>query len=187
MSEVSNEYAKALFMLASEKECTEEYKDALETVEEIFKENPLYVDFLYTFAIPLEERLNALEEAFSALVPRDVLSFLKILCEKKHIQKFHECAKYYNIRQLDSAKYYYELYNEIDKISNVKVTSAIELTDNQKASLKDKLESLSKKTVAIDYIVDKSILGGLIIESDGKIIDSSIKKHLKDIKDVINK
>ena len=176
MSEISNEYAKALFMLSSEKECIEEYKNALEKVEEIFKENPMYVEFLYTFAIPLEERLNALEEAFSALLPRDVLSFLKILCEKKHIQKFHECAKYY-----------YALYNEIDKISNVKVTSAIELTDNQKASLKDKLESLSKKTVAIDYIVDKSILGGLIIESDGKIIDSSIKKHLKDIKDVINK
>ncbi|MBO7288550.1 MAG: ATP synthase F1 subunit delta [Clostridia bacterium] len=176
MSEISNEYAKALFMLSSEKECIEEYKNALEKVEEIFKENPMYVEFLYTFAIPLEERLNALEEVFSALLPRDVLSFLKILCEKTHIQKFHECAKYY-----------YALYNEIDKISNVKVTSAIELSDKEKLALKEKLEKKTNKTAVIEYIVDESILGGIVLEADGKIIDSSIKKHLKDMKDVIKK
>lgn len=176
MSEITSEYAKALFMLASEKECTEEYKNALETVDEVFKENPAYVDFLYTFAIPLEERLAALEKAFSLVLPRDVLSFLKILCEKKHITEFSECAQYY-----------YTLYNKVDKISNVKVTSAIELTDSEKEQLKEKLEKSGNKTVVIDYVVDESIIGGLIVEADGKIIDSSIKKHLKDIKDVINK
>ena len=41
MSDVSNEYAKALFMLATEKECREEYKDALETVVGVFDENPV--------------------------------------------------------------------------------------------------------------------------------------------------
>lgn len=176
MSEISNEYAKALFMLASEKECSEEYKAALEKIEEVFKENPLYLDFLYTFSIPLQERLDALEKAFSNFIPRDVLSFLKILCEKKHIREFHECAKYY-----------YTLYNEIDKISNVKVTSAIELSDKEKSALKEKLEKKIGKTAIIEYIVDESILGGIVLETDGEIIDSSIKKHLKDIKDVINK
>ena len=176
MSEITREYAKALFMLAGEKECTKEYKDALEKVEEVFKENPLYVEFLYTFAIPLEERLSALEKAFSNYIPRDVLSFLKILCEKRHISEFVECAKYY-----------YELYNETDKILNIKVISAIELNDKEKDSLKEKLEKKYEKTSLIEYIVDESILGGLIVEADGKIIDSSIKKHLKDMKDVISK
>ena len=176
MSEISNEYAKALFMLASEKQCAKVYKEALEAVEEVLNENPVYVDFLYTFSIPLEERLDALEKAFSTLIPRDVLSFLKILCEKKHITQFHECAKYY-----------YELYNQTGKISNVKVTSAIELSDVEKAKLKEKLEKNGKKSVVIDYIIDESIIGGLIVETDGKKIDSSIKKHLKDIKDVISK
>lgn len=176
MSEIASEYAKALFMLASEKECTEEYKNALETVEVIFKENPKYVDFLYTFAIPLEERLSALEKAFGNSVPRDVMSFLKILCEKKHITEFGECAENY-----------YALYNEIDKILNVKVTSAVDLNESQKVQLKEKLEKKCGKTVVIDYIIDESIIGGIIVEMDGKIIDSSIKKHLRDMKDVINK
>lgn len=176
MSEVSNEYAKALFMLAAETGKGEEYKNALDTVSEAFNDNPLYQEFLSSFAIPLDERLNALESAFSNVIPRDVLSFLKLLCEKKHIAEFSECALQYSA-----------MYNEMDKISNAMVTSAAPLNDDEKASLKEKLEKMSGHKVVIEYIVDKSIIGGLIVEIDGKIMDSSLKKHLKDVKDVISK
>ncbi|MBE7030963.1 MAG: ATP synthase F1 subunit delta [Ruminococcaceae bacterium] len=176
MSDISNEYAKALFMLATEKECRDDYKLALETVADIFGENPTYTEFLSTFAIPLDQRLDALEAAFSDAVPRDVLSFLKLLCEKKHISEFPECVAHY-----------VAMYNELDKISNAKVTSAVELTDGEKAALKEKLEKTSGHTMVIDYTVDQSIIGGLIIETDGKIMDSSLKKHLKAVKDVISR
>ncbi len=176
MSEVSNEYAKALFMLAAETGNGKEYKEALGTVLEVFENNPMYPEFLSTFAIPLEERLNALETAFLDRVPRDVLSFLKLLCEKRHIGEFAECVKDYN-----------EMYDEILKVSNAKVTSAVELSEDEKASLKEKLEKISGHKTLIEYTVDKSIIGGLIVEMDGKIMDSSLRKHLKDVKDVISK
>ncbi len=176
MSEISNEYAKALFMLAVEKGCSKDYKDALETVSGVFEENPVYKDFLSTFAIPLEERLGALEAAFSDAIPRDVLSFLKILCEKKRIAEFPECVAQYMA-----------MHDEMDKISNAKVTSALELTEEEKRALKEKLEKTSGHKMIIDYVIDKSILGGLIVEADGKIMDSSLKKHLKEIKDVIKR
>ena len=176
MSDVSNEYAKALFMLAAETGNGKEYKKALDTVSEVFENNPLYPEFLSTFAIPLEERLNALETAFSDAIPRDVLSFLKLLCEKKHIGEFDECVAQYSA-----------MYDEICEVSNAKVTSAVELREDEKASLKEKLEKMSGHKTLIEYIVDKSIIGGLIVEMDGKIMDSSLRKHLKDVKDVISK
>ena len=176
MSDISNEYAKALFMLAAEKGMGKEYKEALDIVSEVFDANPMYPEFLSTFAIPLDERLSALEKAFSDAIPREVLSFLKILCEKKHIAEFSECAEQYTA-----------LYNEMDRISNAKVTSAVELSDDEKSALKEKLEKQSGHKVAIEYVVDKSIIGGLVVEIDGKIMDSSLKKHLKDVKDVISK
>ena len=110
------------------------------------------------------------------MVPRDVLSFLKILCEKKRIEEFAECAEQYMA-----------MYDEMEKISNAKVTSAVELTEEEKASLKEKLEKKSGHKMVIDYVVDELILGGLIVEADGKIMDSSLKKHLKEIKDVIKR
>lgn len=176
MSDISNEYAKALFMLAAETGKGKEYKDALGEVADVFEKNPMYPEFLSTFAIPLDERLNALEAAFSDAIPRDVLSFLKLLCEKRHIGEFEECVEDYNA-----------MYDEILEISNAKVTSAVELSEDEKASLKEKLEKISGNKTLIEYTVDKSIIGGLIVEMDGKIMDSSLRKHLKDVKDVISK
>ena len=176
MSDISNEYAKALFMLAAETGKGKEYKDALGEVADVFEKNPMYPEFLSTFAIPLDERLNALEKAFSDAIPRDVLSFLKLLCEKRHIGEFAECVEDYNA-----------MYDEILEISNAKVTSAVELSEDEKASLKEKLEKISGKKTLVEYTVDKSIIGGLIVEMDGKIMDSSLRKHLKDVKDVISK
>ena len=174
MSDIAGEYAKALFMLALENNSREKYKNALELVSDAFNENPKYIDFLSCFSIPLEERLNALEVAFGKAVPREVLSFLKILCEKKHITEFSECADKF-----------YAMNSDMDKIVNATVTSAVELKEDEKQKLKEKLEKTSGHKVVMEYIVDDSILGGLIVEIDGKIIDTSLKKHLKEVKDVI--
>ncbi len=176
MSEISSEYAKALFMLGMEKGCSKDYKDALEMVSGVFDENPVYKDFLFTFGIPLDERLGALEDAFSKDIPREVLSFLKLLCETKHIDEISECVAQYMA-----------MYDEMEKISKAKVTSAVELTQKEKDDLKEKLEKKSGRKMVMEYIVDASILGGLIVETDGKIMDTSLKEHLKELKDVIKR
>ncbi len=176
MSGISSEYAQALFMLAMEKDLGEDYAKALDLVADAFLQNPLYTELLESPGIPLSERLAALESAFSDAVPRDVLSFLKLLCEKRYVAHFNDCVVQYKA-----------LLNEVNSISNANVTSAVELSENEKNSLKKKLENLSGHTVMIEYTVEPSILGGLIVEIDGKVMDSSIQKHLKDVKEVISR
>lgn len=176
MSGISSEYAKALFMLAVEKKQEEEYDKALDLVTEAFLENPGYTEFLESPGIPLNERLGALESAFSAALPREVLSFLKLLCEKRYIPQLPDCVAQFKA-----------LLDEINKVSNARVTSAVELNEKEKNALQEKLEKISGHTVAIEYIVDRSILGGLIVEMDDKVMDSSLQKHLKDVKEVISR
>lgn len=174
MSGISNEYAKALFMLAVENKGEEEYKNALELVSAVFKSNPEYMLFLRSLSISLAERHNSLEAVFKGRIPAEVLSFLKLLCKKKYMGDFGECAEEF-----------FALYNNFKKISNAKVTSAVELTEAQKTAVAQKLEKQTGKKLVVEYFVDSSIIGGLVVETDGKIIDSSIKKHLEDVKDVI--
>ncbi len=176
MSSISIEYAKALFALAMENNSAQSYDDALDMVSGLFVENPDYIKFLSSYSVPLDERLSALDKAFSDALPKDVMSFLKLLCEKRHIDEFLECASQYKA-----------MISEISNVSYASVTSAIELNEKEKISLKEKLEKLSGHSVVIDYAIDKSILGGLIVEMDGKIMNSSLQKHLKDVKEVINK
>ncbi len=176
MSGISTEYAQALFMLAMEKKQVDEYDKALDLVSDAFAENPMYMEFLESPGIPLTERLEALENAFSDALPKDVLSFLKILCEKRYISEFSDCVAQYKA-----------LLNEVTGVSDARVISAVELSENEKDALKEKLERLSGHTVMIEYTVDPSILGGLIVEMDDKVMDSSLQKHLKDVKEVISR
>ncbi len=176
MSNISMEYAKALFMLAMENDTAKSYEGALELVSGLFAENPDYIKLFSSYSIPLDERLGAIDKAFSDALPKDVLSFLKLLCEKRHIDEFFECAIEFK-----------GMVSEISKVSYAKVTSAVELNDAEKVSLKEKLEKISGHIVELEYAIDKSILGGLVVEMDGKIMDSSLRKHLKDVKEVMNK
>lgn len=73
-----------------------------------------------------------------------------------------------------------ELKKRNERVGKIQITSAVELTDEQKETIQKKLDA--KK---IDFLIDNSILGGLIIEKDGKRQDLSLKKKLNLIKKAI--
>jgi len=68
------------------------------------------------------------------------------------------------------------------KISDVDVTSAIVLSDIQLSKLETTIKSkFDLNEVTIKNTVDTSILGGVIINARGKSIDASIKSQLNKI------
>lgn len=175
MTEISKEYAGALFMLACEKEKKSEYKDALIVLQEAFLQEPQYLVFLSSPSIPVSERQEAIKGAFSGRVPEDVLSYLLLLCEKGRIDCF-----------LDSVEEFCALFDASEKQINAKVTSAVELSVAEREKLLEKLEKMSKTNVNMEYVLDPSILGGVVVEMDGRVLDGSLKSRLRDIKDVMN-
>ena len=59
------------------------------------------------------------------------------------------------------------------------MTSAVPLSSAQKASIEMKLiETTSYKSVDVAYRVDPSLIGGLTIRIDDRVVDSSIKTRL---------
>ncbi len=175
MTEISNEYATALFSLALEVGSEKEYSDCLGIISENFKAEPEYLEFLSCPSIPVGERTSAIDTAFGSM-PEHVVSFLKILCEKGRIGNFEECFEIYG-----------KLLSEHEKRQTAIVTSAVELTDEEKSALSAKLSKKEGCTVTITCRVDPSIIGGLIIETGGKVIDGSIRGKLSEVKDVITK
>ena len=176
MTEMSKEYATAIFMLACENEQQYAYKEELETVLACFKENPEYCEFLASPGIPLEERLGAIERAFTGNVSEYTVSFLQLLCEKGRIRAFGECVKEYK-----------KLLEALEKTSVAKVTSAVELSENEIAQLKTKLEKVTGHTVITECSVDGTLIGGITVEIDGKILDGSVRQRLYEVKEVMSK
>lgn len=175
MTEISKEYGTALFMLACEENEQKNYAQALQNIKKVFLENPQYVEMLASPGISLTDRLNSIDAVFFGVVPEHVISYMKLLCEKGRISCF-----------LESVEAYKALFDASERISSAKITSAVELTEAEKKKLISKLELIEKSKINAEYIVEPSLMGGLIVEVDGRIMDGSLRRRLCEIKEVMN-
>ena len=176
MSTVAREYAEALFLLACEENAEKEIGESLSAICRIFDGSPEYKELLSSPAVPVPERAAIIDEAFRGSLPEHTVSFLQLLSEKGRMELIEECAEEY--RKLAENK---------RASSEATVTSAVALTESEIAALKAKLEKISGKTVSLNFCVDAEIMGGIIVEMDGKVMDGSIRHRLQELKDVMNK
>lgn len=174
MSDCNKEYAEALFALAAEQENEAAYLAALEQVCDVIREHPAYGELLACPSLPSKEKDLLLEQAFGQLLPPQVLAFLQLLCAKGHSRLLEECVKDYR-----------QLYEDAIARATAYVTSAVALTDKQQESLRQRLEQTSGRTVRLSCTVDKTLLGGIRVELDGKVLDGSLKHRLYDMKEVM--
>lgn len=150
------------------------YYTALKEINRTLEEMPEYLEFLASPSIALSEKLSALESAFSESLPEKVLSYVQLMCEKGRIRCFKE-----------SFQHYAALFEASERVLGVRVISAIELTDTEKKTLTEKLEKKYECSVNSEYLIDRSLIGGLIVEVEGKVMDGSIRHHLNSVKEVI--
>lgn len=175
MTETSRSYADAIFQLAAEK------GSIPQTLNEMrLARNELYaaegaMDLLASPAIPKDERLTVLEKSFEGRVSQDVLSLMCVMCANGHIRELDDCLAAY-----------VELHDAAMKLSTASVRSAVELTESEKAALAQKLGAKLGRTIHLECTVDASLMGGLVVEVDGKVIDGSLKHRLQQIKEVMN-
>ena len=173
MMQTDKEYAEALWMLAAEEQSTESYSEALAVICRLVTEHPEYMEFLASHAISLEERLQAVDEAFGSM-PEHIVSFIKLLCENRRIRTLSSCIEEYN-----------KLAMALSNKTVANVYSAVELSTEQKQAICMKPEKLTGKIIEPVYTIDESLIGGVKIDVEGKTYDGSIRNRLKDVKDVI--
>lgn len=83
----------------------------------------------------------------------------------------------------DLVRDYERFYEEQKNVEHVWITTAQELDAKKKKSVeKDVMELLEVKEINSEFIVDSSIIGGVIIRTRDKMIDASIKRKLDKLK-----
>lgn len=176
MEQKNNSYAEAFFLLATEENNTQEYLDALSDICAVFKENPEYPVFLSSYTISKEKRIEAIEKAFGGRLPERAVSFLCVLCEKRRVSEIEEIRAEYE-----------KMYFARENISKAVISAAYPLDEEQKAKLKDRLEKMCGHSVIAEFTVDKSLIGGMTVELDGRIIDSSVRNRLNKLREVMDR
>lgn len=175
MTEISKEYASALFMLAEETGEQEAISQSLSVVEDAFVQNPELVEFLAAPTIPKPERTQAVQDIFGDLVQEHVLYFVQLLCEKGHIRNFIACAREFR-----------QMMQRQQNIATARVVSTVELTEAEQLEIKKKLEAASGHSVLLECRLDPSLMAGLVIYMDGKVMDGSLRHRLRELKEVMD-
>lgn len=176
MSAIGNEYGGAIFLLAKEENMLDEVSEALENADRVFTEQPLYLDFLATPGIPIEERIGAIGGAFHGRVPDCVADFICLLVEKGYIRHFGECRE-----QFEKA------YNSLYDIARAEAVSVRALTEEEKNQLKLSLERSIGRRIKLSTSVDKNLVGGMIVRIDGKLYDGSLRTRISEILEELTK
>ena len=159
MTTTSKEYAVALFELATGENVLEETSNGLETVISAMRQTPEYRQLLASAAIGKAERLKALDDAFDGKVPRVLMGVLRMMVARGHVGAVDQMAR---------------------------VLSAVPLKESEAVAIRAELEKRFGHGISIQCEVDPSLIGGVRVEVEGRVIDGSIRNKLEQIKDVMN-
>ena len=171
MTETARMYGGSLYDLAAEEGLEARILGELDETVALFKANPDYLHLLSTPSIPKRERCGLLDEALRDQVHLYVLNFLKILCEKGTLRELSGCARAYRVR-----------YNQAHGILEATAISAVPLTEQQRAALHAKLESLTGKTIDLKTKVDAKVLGGIRLDIEGTELDGTVQNRLASLR-----
>ena len=171
MTGLAKEYGEGLYELARDERLLEELHRELNEIAALLKEQPDFVRLLCSRAIERDRRLEVVDETFRDRAHAYVVNYMKLLVEKERFECF-----------LESTQWFHQRYNEDFGIVEARVTSAVALSDDDQAALRQKLQEMSHKTVSLITRVDPTLIGGIRVEMDGKRYDNTIQNKLSRLK-----
>lgn len=165
-------YGQALFDAALDLDKVEEIKDEITTIDEVLKAQPRYSEIMGNPALPAAVKKSLLREAFEGRVMDQVLSFLFILVDKGRFGFYHSIVKHY-----------LKLMDRKNQMGYGKIYSAVPLTEEQIARFEEETGKLMGEKIQLKNKVDKTLIGGVKIKVDGKLIDASVSGRLRHMKE----
>ena len=173
---VSATYGDALFELAvQESKVDSLYAEATDCLK-VFEENSELGRLLNHPKIDKSEKEKVIENAFGQFVSKDITGLLVLMVSKDRQKQI-----------METLRYFIGKIKEYKKIGSAVVSTAKPLTAAQKEKVLSRLLATTGYVdFEIDYIVDESLIGGMVIRIGDRVVDSSIKTKLdefaKDLK-----
>lgn len=167
MTAAEKEYGGALYALAAEEHCEDAVLEGLTLAADAFRETPGYLKLVQNPAVPREERLAMLDEAFGAGVHVYVLNFLKILCGKSALGMAAAACR--SIRRCCMRR---------AAFCPMQAVSAVPLDEAQRRALCDSLAQKTGRTILLETAVDPSVLGGVKLRYEGLELDGTAAGRL---------
>jgi F-type H+-transporting ATPase subunit delta len=168
---LSRRYTKALFELAQESQQEEVIRRELEQFYAVYRNSELQ-EVLTNPALDADKRNNILlrvteTQQLSALAIR----FLAILLARDRLKYLPEIVSCYR-----------RLLNEARGRVEAKAVGASPLEPAMVDRLRQVLQGIAGKEVVLQQETDPGLIGGVLVELEGKVYDGSVRTQLENMK-----
>ncbi|CCQ94692.1 ATP synthase subunit delta [[Clostridium] ultunense Esp] len=171
---VGKRYAEALFEAGLELNKLEDFKEDIENVSKVLRTEIDLQKILNHPKISKDEKKDLLSSIFRGKVSEEILNFLYIIVDKRREGSMIEISKEFE-----------ELFNEHKNILEVTAITAVDMDKKLKNKLAQVLSNKTNKTIILNNVVDRDIIGGVLLKVENKIIDGTIRGQLQSIEKTI--
>lgn len=169
---MAGRYATALFDLASETNAIDAVQTDLDRFDGLVAESADLLRLVRSPVFSADEQLQALGAVLDrAGIGGLAARFLKLVTSNRRL---------FAVR--DMIKVFRALVARHKGEATAEVTVAERLNDKHLEALRAALKSVSGKDVDLDIKIDPSIIGGLVVKLDSRMVDTSLRTKLNAIK-----
>ena len=166
-TDVAEVYGAALYALASEANAVDVVNEELGELARLGEQDPSFAAFISAVGIDTEDRAQSLERMFRGRLRDPVLNTLQVMNGHGRLHLLRPLHDSY-VRHMEDAR------GQIE----VQATSAVPLGGNEQEQIVRLAETLSGRRPLVQYAVDPTIIGGLIVQVGDHRLDNSIRRHL---------
>ena len=168
---VSKTYGDALFEIAAEENRMDAFFEEADGILTVLRENAELSKIMTHPKIVKEEKIKIITDIFTGKVSEELVGLLRMIVDKGHFEQVDSVFTYF----IDEVK-------EYKNIGTAYVTSAMELSDAQKAAVEKRLLETTKYVkFEMHYDVDSELIGGIVIRIGDRVVDSSVRTKLYDL------
>ncbi|KAM3093159.1 ATP synthase F1 subunit delta [Phormidesmis sp. 146-35] len=170
-AEVLEPYAQALLSLAQSQDLTDRFGEDVGAILAAFNDSPDMREFLASPIVNLDAKRSVLQQVFGEQVHPYMQNFLNLLVDRRRIGFLEGICRQYQT-----------LLRKLKQTVLAEVTSAIDLNDDQKNTIRERVKSMtSANQVDIETRIDPDLIGGVIIKVGSQVIDASLRGQLRRI------
>ncbi len=172
---VAKRYANALFSLAVENGEVDIINKEVLVLKQALEENEEFSSLINHPQLDIKKKVEVIKASFGD-IHKSLQGLIHVMLVKNRFEEFYNTLCVF----VQSVKSY-------NNILDAKIVSAKPLSSERVLQIQNKLSVNLNKTIEIITEVDESLIGGLLIEVDGRIIDGTVKKKFTDIRqDLLN-
>lgn len=167
----SNYYARAVFNVARAENMVDQVEDELRQLKDEITNNLELKKNLTDPSIENYEKIKVMLEILGDDGSKAIKSFAAMMVILDAVDSFEQ-----------TYRDFVELANQLKRQVSIEVISVIELDKEILDEIKENVDKKTGLDVRIKNVLDKNIIGGIVIKIGDKVIDLSIKDKLEDLK-----